>query len=262
MQHRLKFQRFTATSGAMTQRYKLTLEYDGTPYHGWQRQDDVPSVQQVLEEACSSYVATPTEVFCAGRTDAGVHARGQVVHVDFPEARNPYSILRGLNTLMLPHPVVVTEVEPVSAEFNARMSASKRHYEYRIINRVARLALDEYRAWYIRKPLDVDAMQAGAQHLIGHHDFTSFRDSNCQAKHPRRTLDTLTLERRDDEIFVRCSSKSFLHHQVRNMVGTLALVGHGKWTPNDVKKALDARDRRAAGPTAPAHALYFMRVDY
>jgi len=244
------------------QRYKLTVEYDGTPFYGWQRQDDVPSVQAVLEDACSSYVATPTEVFCAGRTDAGVHARGQVVHVDFPEARNPYSILRGLNTLMLPHPVVVTAVEAVGQDFNARLSATRRHYEYRIINRTARLALDEHRAWYVRKPLDVDAMNDAARYLIGHHDFTSFRDSNCQAKHPMRTLDSLLVVRHGEDITVTCSSKSFLHHQVRNMVGTLALVGHGKWQPSDVKAALDARDRRAAGPTAPAHGLYFMRVDY
>lgn len=243
-------------------RYKLTVEYDGTPYRGWQRQDDVPSVQAVLEEALGSYFNQPVEVFCAGRTDAGVHARGQVVHVDFPEARPDYTIVRGLNTLMLPHPVVIIDAEPVADDFNARTSAVRRHYEYRIINRTARLALDEWRAWYVRKPLDEKAMQEGAQVLIGHHDFTTFRATECQAKHPMRTLDSLEVTREGEHIIVRCSSKSFLHHQVRNMVGTLALVGHGKWTSADVQKALDAKDRRAGGPTAPAHALYFMKVDY
>jgi tRNA pseudouridine38-40 synthase len=243
-------------------RYKLTIEYDGTPFSGWQKQEDRATVQGVVEAACSSFVAQPTEVFCAGRTDAGVHARGQVAHVDFPQARDPYIILRGLNTLMLPHPVVVTHAELVADDFNARTSAVKRHYEYHIINRPARLALEEFRAWYIRKPLDIAAMQEGANHLLGRHDFTTFRDSNCQAKHAIRTLDTLEVTRSGERVTIHCSSKSFLHHQVRNMVGTLALVGHGKWQPGAVKTALEALDRRAGGPTAPAHALYFMRVDY
>jgi tRNA pseudouridine38-40 synthase len=244
------------------QRYKLTVEYDGTPFHGWQKQDGLPTVQGVLEAALASYLAQPAETFCAGRTDAGVHARGQVVHVDFPQERNPYTILRGLNTLMLPHPVVVTHAEPVTQDFNARTSATRRHYEYRIINRPARLALEEWRAWYIRKPLDVDAMREGAKHLIGRHDFTSFRDSHCQAKHAVRTLEALDITRDGEAVLFHVTSKSFLHHQVRNMVGTLALVGHGKWQPAQVAAALEARDRREAGPTAPAHALYFMRVEY
>lgn len=243
-------------------RYKLTIEYDGTPFCGWQRQEGLPSVQAVLEAACSSYVARPTEIFCAGRTDAGVHARGQVVHVDFPQPRTPHSILRGLNTLMLPHPVVVVAAEAVADDFNARTSAVRRHYEYRINNRPARLALEEWRAWHIRKPLDVEAMRAAAQYLLGRHDFTSFRDSHCQAKHAIRTLESMNIAREGEYITVHCASKSFLHHQVRNMVGTLALVGQGKWHPEAVKVALEARDRRAAGPTAPAHALYFMRVEY
>lgn len=243
-------------------RYKLTLEYDGTPYHGWQKQDGLPTVQAVLEEALASFLATPAETFCAGRTDAGVHARGQVVHVDFAEPRAPHTIIRGLNTLMLPHPVVVTHAEPAADDFNARTSAVARHYEYRIINRPARLALEEWRAWYIRKPLDLAAMQEAANCLVGRHDFTSFRDSHCQAKHAVRTLDRLDVTREGETVLIHASSKSFLHHQVRNMVGSLALVGHGKWQPGDIQVALAARDRRAAGPTAPAHALYFMRVDY
>lgn len=243
-------------------RYKLTIEYDGTPFHGWQKQEGLPSVQAVLEAACSSFVNQPTEVFCAGRTDAGVHARGQVVHVDFPEDRNPYIILRGLNTLMLPHPVVVTHAELVADDFNARTAATMRYYEYHIINRTARLALEMERAWYIRKPLDCAAMQEGANHLVGRHDFTTFRDSNCQAKHAVRTLDALTVTRHGEHIVIETRSRSFLHHQVRNMVGTLELVGQGKWEPEQVSEALEARDRRAGGPTAPAHALYFMKVDY
>lgn len=243
-------------------RYKLTLEYDGTPFSGWQRQNDVPSVQAVLEAACSSFVAAPTEVFCAGRTDAGVHAKGQVVHVDFAQAREPHQILRGLNTLMRPHPVAVVKAEEAAADFNARTSAVMRHYEYRIINREARLALDEWRAWYVRKPLDAAAMQQAAHRLLGVHDFTTFRDSECQAKHAMRTLSAFTVRRDGEHVTINVSGKSFLHHMVRNMVGTLALVGHGKWTADDVTDALAKKDRRAGGPTAPAHALYFMQVDY
>lgn len=244
------------------QRYKLTLEYDGGPYSGWQRQPGRRTVQGVLEDALASFLAQPAEVFCAGRTDAGVHARGQVVHVDFPAPRDPYSTLRGLNTLMLPHPVAVLEVEAVADDFNARTSALQRHYEYHIINRVPRLALDAERAWYVRKPLDADAMNEAAKALLGHHDFTTFRDSDCQAKHAMRTLDQLEFSREGDRIVAKVASRSFLHHQVRNMVGTLALAGHGKWSRADVETALAAKDRRAGGPTAPAHALYFMRVDY
>ena len=244
-------------------RYKLTLEYDGTPFSGWQKQDGLLTAQGVLEAALASFLDQPSvDTICAGRTDAGVHARGQVVHVDFPQARDPYIILRGLNTLMLPHPVVVLNAEAVADDFNARTSAVQRHYEYHIINRAARLALDERRAWYIRKELDCGAMQQAANLLLGRHDFTTFRDSHCQAKHAIRTLDALRVERMGEHVRIRCASKSFLHHQVRNMVGTLALVGHGKWQVADVQTALEARDRRAGGPTAPAHALYFMRVDY
>lgn len=244
-------------------RYKLTIEYDGTPFSGWQKQEeDLLTVQAVLEAAASSYVATPVETICAGRTDAGVHALGQVAQVDFPEEREPAQIVRGLNTLMLPHPVVVVKAERVGDDFNARTGAVMRHYEYRIGNRPARLTIDSLRAWWIRKPLDLAAMRAGAAHLIGHHDFTSFRDSKCQAKNALRTMSAIDIQREGETVFVRVSSKSFLHHQVRNIVGTLALVGHGKWQPEDVKKALEAKDRRAGGPTAPAYGLYFTKVDY
>lgn len=244
------------------QRYKLTLEYDGTPFSGWQKQADLLTVQGVVETACSTFADGPTEVQCSGRTDAGVHALGQVVHVDFPVSRTPLHIIRGLNILMLPHPIVVREAEAVQPEFHARFDSKQRVYRYQIINRLPRLSLDEKRAWHVSKPLDVEAMREGAKYLIGHHDFSSFRSSECQSNSPMRTLDRLSITREGDGITIETAARSFLHHQVRNMVGTLVLVGQGKWQPSDVKSALEARDRRASGPNAPAHGLYFLRVEY
>jgi tRNA pseudouridine38-40 synthase len=243
-------------------RYKLTIEYDGTPFNGWQKQGGLPTVQAVLEAAVSSYVATPTEVWCAGRTDAGVHATGQVAHVDLPEVRDVNQIVRGVNNLSLPHPVVVVKAEEVSPEFHARFDAKARHYHYKIVNRPARTALDGLRAWYVRKELDVSAMREAAAHLVGHHDFSSFRSNECQSKSPIKTLDALEVSRDGEQIDIHVSAKSFLHNQVRIMVGTLALVGRGKWTPADVKKALDAKNRIAGGTTAPACGLYLTQVDY
>ncbi len=245
-------------------RYKLTIEYDGTPFAGWQRQDGQLTVQGVVEAALEQFVG-PVEVFASGRTDTGVHARGQVVHVDFPVERKPFNICEGLNVLMLPHPVSVLAAEEVAPTFHARFDAKQRHYLYRIINRSSRLGLDATRAWHQFRPLDLDAMREGAQYLIGKHDFTSFRSSTCQSKDPVKTMDDITITTRSnnpEQIMIRVSSRSFLHHQVRNMVGTLAMVGSGKWKPEQVKQALEARDRRAGGVTAPAHGLYFMRVDY
>ena len=246
-------------------RYKLTIEYDGTPYCGWQRQADQASVQSVLEEACRQFYHQPIEVFCAGRTDAGVHARGQVVHVDFPEPRNPFNICEGLNMLMLPHPVAVLAAEEVEDDFHARFNATRRHYLYRIINRSSRLALDATRAWHVFRPLDIEAMREGARHLIGQHDFTSFRSTACQSKSPLKTLDRLEIKQRTNnpgQVMIYTDARSFLHHQVRNMVGTLMLVGTGKWKPEQVKQALEARDRTQSGPAAPAQGLYLMQVDY
>jgi tRNA pseudouridine38-40 synthase len=246
-------------------RYKITIEYDGTPYVGWQRQEGQPTVQGVLELALQAFVGNPVEVMCAGRTDAGVHARGQVAHFDLPMPRKPFNICEGLNVLMLPHPISIIAAEEVPDTFHARFDAQKRHYLYRIINRSSRLALDETRAWHLFRPLDLDAMREAAQHLIGTHDFTTFRSSTCQGKSPVKTLDEIritTRENRSDQVMIYVSSKSFLHHQVRNIVGTLAQVGMGKWTPDRVREARDALDRRAGGPTAPAHGLYFMKVDY
>jgi tRNA pseudouridine38-40 synthase len=243
-------------------RYKLTLEYDGTPYAGWQIQDGQPTVQGALEAALARFYNQPTPAQCSGRTDAGVHARGQVAHMDAPDARDPYAIRKGLNALLLPHPIAVLNVEPVADAFHARFDAQKRHYLYRILNRPARVALDANRVWDIFRPLDVDAMRRAALLLIGTQDFTSFRSTECQSNSPIKTLDTLDITPVGEELHITCSAKSFLHHQVRIMVGTLAMVGMGKMTLEGVKAALAAKDRRSAGVTAPACGLYFMRVEY
>ncbi len=247
-------------------RYKLTLEYDGTPFSGWQRQSEAPSVQAAVEEAAMKFcnADAPIEVQCAGRTDAGVHARGQVAHVDLPE-RPSNAIVRGLNALMNHQPISVLSAELVADDFNARFDAQSRHYLYRITNRKGQPALDKNRSWHVHKPLDLAAMNTAAQLLVGRHDFTSFRAGDCQAQSPVKTLDYLEVkarERNPQAVMIKCGAKSFLHHQVRNMVGTLVYVGIGKWPVSRVAEALEAKDRRAGGPMAPAHGLYLMRVDY
>ncbi len=248
-------------------RYKLTIEYDGTPFSGWQKHGDSLTIQGVMEEAATKFQGNgqPVEIFCAGRTDSGVHARGQVAHLDLVSARDPFNIRQGISNLMLPHPISILSVEEVSDEFHARFDAKARHYLYRITNRSSRLALDATRSWQVHGAFDLDAMREAASYLIGHHDFSSFRAGECQAKSPMKTLDTLEIlqrQNRPEEIMIRTSAKSFLHHQVRNMVGTLAHVATGKWPPERVKEALAARDRRAGGPMAPAHGLYLMKVEY
>lgn len=252
-------------------RYKLTIEYRGTDYAGWQRQDDVPTIQQAIEEAIEKFYAQAAPVQCAGRTDAGVHARGQIAHVDLNEFSKPmdeYAILKAINAHLRPQPISITGVEIMDDKFHARFDAVNKLYHYRIINRPAFLALDNGLAWQEGRPLDVEAMQEGAKHLLGHHDFSTFRDSECQAKSPIKTLDRLEIKTREydtcdgHEIIIAAEGKSFLHHQVRNMVGTLVQVGLGKWQPEDVKTALNAKDRTKGGPTAPADGLYLMRVDY
>lgn len=243
-------------------RYKLTIEYDGTGYHGWQRQDEYPSIQQELEEAIERFCGQHCEVFCAGRTDAGVHAMGQVAHVDFAEPRKPFAIQQGINFHMALRQISVVAVEEVSDDFHARFTATKREYLYRIINRSAWLALDRNRVWLVPEKLDAEAMHEAAQLLLGHHDFTSFRDTACQSKSPVKTLDRLDVVRYGQEIRFHVSAQSFLHHQVRNMVGTLRLIGNGKWTQQDLLRALEAKNRRAAGETAPADGLYLVKVSY
>ena len=243
-------------------RYRLLLEYDGRPYVGWQRQENGLSVQEVLEGAIFALSSERVETVAAGRTDAGVHALGQVVHFDLAREFPPETVRDALNFHMKPHPVAVREAALAPTDFHARFSAKSRSYVYRIANRRARLALDFGRKWWVPAPLDADAMAEAAKVLVGRHDFTTFRAALCQAQSPVKTLDVLTAERAGEDIVISARARSFLHHQVRNMVGTLRLVGEGKWTAADVRSALDARDRAKGGPTAPACGLYLVEVGY
>lgn len=243
-------------------RFKLTLEYDGGPFVGWQRQDNGLSVQQVVEDAVFGFCGERTLVQAAGRTDAGVHARGQVAHVDIVRDTRPDVVRDALNFHLKPHPVAVIAAEVAPAGFHARFSATGRRYEYRIVNRRARLALDAGRAWLVSAPLDAAAMAAAARRLVGRHDFTSFRSTACQAASPLKTLDRLEVTRSGAEVRIEAAARSFLHNQVRIMVGTLKLVGEGKWTADDVSAVLAARDRERGGPTAPPEGLYLMAVRY
>ncbi len=244
------------------QRWKLTVEYDGRPFVGWQRQDNGPSVQQSLEEAVFRLSGETVRVHGSGRTDAGVHALGQVCHFDLERPFTGMKLRDAVNFHLKPAPIAVIEVEPVDESFHARLTSVGRTYVYRIVNRRAPLALEAGRAWHVTRPLDAEAMHEAAQGLVGAHDFTSFRASLCQAKSPLKTLDRLAVERVGDEVRVHAAARSFLHHQVRNMVGTLELVGIGKWTAADVTRALEARDRSKAGPTAPPDGLYFVSARY
>ncbi|MGA2088069.1 MAG: tRNA pseudouridine(38-40) synthase TruA [Stellaceae bacterium] len=243
-------------------RYKLTLEYDGTGLVGWQRQGNGLSVQEILETAAERFCGKRVTVFGAGRTDAGVHALAQVAHLDLPRETNLETIRSALNQHVKPHAVSVLNAERVADSFDARRSARGRVYLYRILNRRPPPAVERGRVWHVGPELDAEAMHEAAQALVGKHDFSSFRDTMCQAKSPVKTLDALEVAREGDEIRIEARARSFLHHQVRNMVGTLKLVGAGKWDESDVKKALAARDRRAAGPTAPPEGLYLVRVVY
>jgi tRNA pseudouridine38-40 synthase len=243
-------------------RYKLTIEYDGTPFVGWQAQDNGVSVQAVLTEAIAAFAGERVTVGAAGRTDAGVHALGQVAHLDLAKDWDDETVRDAINFHLRPQPVAVLAAERAAADFDARFSAVKRHYLYRIANRRADLALDQNRAWRVPRPLDADAMHAAAQRLIGRHDFTTFRSTECQAKSPVKTLDRLDVTRDGDEIRITASARSFLQHQVRSMVGSLIHVGEGKWSAEDLAAALAARDRTACGQVAPPHGLYLVRVDY
>jgi tRNA pseudouridine38-40 synthase len=243
-------------------RYKLTIEYDGTPFFGWQVQDTALTVAGVLETAVEKLSGERTKIFGAGRTDAGVHALGQVAHLDLSKDWETDTIRDGLNAHLRPHPVAVLSAEKTTDDFDARFSALKRHYVYKIINRRADLALERGHAWRVPRPLDEHAMHEAAQALVGNHDFTTFRAAECQANSPVKTLDVLEVSRAGEEVRVEASARSFLHHQVRSMVGSLAQVGDGKWSVADLKHVLDARDRSACGPVAPPDGLYLVRVDY
>tara|TARA_R110000868_G_scaffold125417_5_gene331360 strand:+ start:7612 stop:8352 length:741 start_codon:yes stop_codon:yes gene_type:complete len=243
-------------------RYKLTIEYDGSPFCGWQSQTGGGAVQDELEAGIKGYCGTSVRVQAAGRTDAGVHALGQVAHVDLEHAVRPDVLRDAVNAHMRPHPVSIIEAQEVPDTFEARFSAKRRHYLYRIVNRRAPLTLDRGQAWLVHKPLDVDAMHDAAQALVGSHDFTTFRSVQCQAKSPVKTLDELAVARYGEDIEITARARSFLHNQVRSLVGTLRLVGEGKWSRRDVEKALKAKDRAACGPVAPPDGLYLLKVDY
>jgi tRNA pseudouridine38-40 synthase len=243
-------------------RYKLIVEYDGSPFAGWQYQDNAPSVQRAIMAAVEAFSGEKVMVQGAGRTDAGVHALGQVAHFDLAGERPPDTIRDALNAHLRPQPVAILSAEKVADSFDARRSAVRRHYLYRIANRRPDLALDRGRAWRVPRRLDEAAMHAAAQRLTGKHDFTTFRSTECQAKSPEKTLDRLDVSRVADEIHISATARSFLHNQVRSMVGSLVQVGDGKWSADDLAGALEARDRARCGPVAPPDGLYLVRVDY
>ena len=245
-------------------RYRLRIEYDGTPYVGWQRQDNGPSVQGAIEAAILSLTGETVSIRGAGRTDSGVHAMGQVAHADLSRDWKEHTLRNALNAHlgMAGERVAILDAAEVPGDFDARFSAKKRHYLYRIISRKAPLALEASRAWFVAKDLDHEAMHKAGQMLVGRHDFTTFRAAQCQANSPIRTIDRLEVTRSGDLIEMRVSAQSFLHNQIRSFAGTLKLAGEGKWTADDVRTALEARDRKACGPVAPPDGLYFMAVDY
>jgi tRNA pseudouridine38-40 synthase len=243
-------------------RFRLTVEYDGRPFMGWQRQAHGPSVQAAIEAAASRVTGETGAVHAAGRTDAGVHALGMVAHLDVERPFAAFRLMAALNALLRPAPVAILACDVVADDWHARFSCLGRRYVYRIANRRAPLALDQGRAWHVATPLDADAMAEAAQRLIGHHDFTTFRSSHCQAQSPMRTLDVCAVRRAGDRIEVDVAARSFLHHQVRSIVGSLSLVGRRKWSADDLSAALAARDRAALGLNAPPDGLYFVDAVY
>ncbi|MGE3770370.1 MAG: tRNA pseudouridine(38-40) synthase TruA [Bdellovibrionales bacterium] len=243
-------------------RWKLTIEYDGTPFSGWQAQAGCTTVQGVLEEALHKFSGERAELAVAGRTDAGVHAAGQVAHVDLLRDTTVDEIQGALNFHVKPHPIAVLNVEAVAPEFHARFDAKQRHYRYRLINRRAPLALEAGRALHVAHRLDVAAMDSAAKLLLGNHDFSTFRAADCQGKSPIKTLDAVRFDVAGEVIDFHVSARSFLYHQIRNMIGSLLFVGSGKWTVADFEAAFKAADRTKGGPTAPPDGLCFMRVDY
>jgi tRNA pseudouridine38-40 synthase len=243
-------------------RFALTLEFDGTPFFGLQRQAHGPSVQQAVEEAVQATTGETVTLHAAGRTDAGVHALAMRAHVEVEKQIDPFRLMEALNYHLRPHPIAVLACEAKPDDWHARFSCIGREYLYRIANRRAPLTLDANRAWQVAQPLDAEAMHRAAQALVGRHDFTTFRSVHCQAQSPEKTLDLLSVERVGEEVHIRAAARSFLHHQVRSMVGCLALVGLGRWREEQVGKALAARDRQALGLNAPSEGLYFVRALY
>jgi tRNA pseudouridine38-40 synthase len=245
-------------------RYRLTVEYDGSDYVGWQRQENGPSVQGAIEKAVLSLTGETVSIRGAGRTDSGVHAMGQVAHLDLTREWASHTLRNALNAhlTLAGERVSILDAAEVPPEFDARFSALRRHYLYRIISRRSPLALEAKRAWWVPKTLDHEAMHAAAQRLVGHHDFTTFRSAHCQATSPLRTIDRLDVTRSGELIEIRATAQSFLHNQIRSFAGSLKLVGEGKWTPDDLQAALEARSRKACGPVAPPDGLFFMQVDY
>jgi tRNA pseudouridine38-40 synthase len=243
-------------------RWRLTIEYDGGPFMGWQRQEHGPSVQQALEEALSRMTGEDARFIAAGRTDAGVHALAMSGHTDVMKPVTPHRLREGLNALVRPEPIAILDVQPVADDWHARFSCTGRRYLYRILARRAPPAIDAGRVWHIPVELDVAAMREAAAHLVGRHDFTTFRSAHCQSDSPVETLDRLEVSQAGDEIHVTAAARSFLHHQVRSMVGCLALVGRGQWEPNQMRHALEARDRTALGFNAPPQGLYFVEAIY
>ncbi len=243
-------------------RYRLTVEYDGRPYRGFQAQEALPSVQGSIERAVKGFSGEDLRLQAAGRTDTGVHATGQVVHIDLAKDWKPAVVQNALNAHLVPEPIAVLSAEVAEEGWHARFSATERRYLYRILNRTAPPALEQGRVWHVKKPLDVAAMEAAAQALVGHHDFTTFRDMQCQSKSAEKTLDVARVRREGEHVLLEFAARSFLHRQVRSMTGTLAEVGVGRWTAADVAAALEARDRTACGPVAPADGLYLTGVGY
>ena len=243
-------------------RFKLTIEYDGAPFSGWQFQADELSVQGVLEKAVATLNGSPETVHGAGRTDAGVHALGQVAHVDLAKDWDTFKLRNALNAQVRPHPIAVLQAEEVAQDFHSRFSTTRRHYLFRILNRRSPPALDKGKVWWLPMDLDSDAMHEAAQQLVGKHDFTTFRAAACQAQSPVKTLDRMDVARYGELIEIRCDARSFLHNQVRSMVGSMKLVGEGKWRARDLKAALDAHDRARCGPVSPPDGLYLLKVDY
>ncbi len=243
-------------------RYKLIIEYDGTPFVGWQRQANGLSIQEAIETAAAALGCRPGTLRGAGRTDSGVHATGQVAHLDIEKPYRVDSVRDAVNARLKPHPIAILKVAEVGETFDARFSAIRRHYVYRIVNRRAPLGLERGHAWLVRRPLDPEAMRQGALTLLGRHDFTTFRDSECQASSPVRTLEGFDVDQDGERMSIRVHARSFLHRQVRSMVDSLVQVGLGSWTPDDLGAALDARDRARCGTVAPAAGLFLTQVDY